>query len=152
MLFRLAAVLSCLMASAAFAPAVFAQDRDLKTWGGPPNLGIDFKTGNSYGVSDFGAAKPEKPKRKRVVRARGTGKPTAAKTAKPVEKTADKPESKTAATPAASETKPASAEMKPTAGKAVVETGTVPAAAPAKPLPCRKFDPTTGMTREVRCR
>lgn len=153
MLFRLAAVLSCLMASAAFAPAVYAQDRDLKTWGGPPNLGIDFKTGNSYGVSDFGAAKPEKPKRKRVVRARGTSKPTAAKTAKPTEKTTDKPQTTKAATaPAASDAKPAAAEMKPTAGRAVVETGTVPSAAPSKPLPCRKFDPTTGMTIEVRCR
>jgi hypothetical protein len=153
MITRLAvAAVGLLMAAAASTPA-FAQDRDLKTWGGPPNLGIDFKTGNSYGVSDFGAAKPEKPKRKRVVRARGTSKPTAAKTAKPAEKTADKPESKTVdKVPPASEAKPATAEMKPTAGKAVVETGTVPAAAPAKPLPCRKFDPTTGMTIEVRCR
>jgi opacity protein-like surface antigen len=148
---RLAAILACLLASMAFAPAAFAQARDLKDWGGPPNMGIDFKTGQSYGVTDFGAAQPGKPKRKRVVRARGTGK-AATKTAKPAEKPSEKSENKTAATaPEAPETKPAAAEMKPTAGKAVVETGTV-SATPSKPVPCRKFDPTTGRTIEVRCR
>lgn len=150
MIARLAAVLCCLLGSAAFSPAALAQSRDLKTWGGPPNLGIDFKTGDSYGVSDFGAAGPEKHKKRRVVRARGNRKTPPTETAAarlknpplPERNPARRSETKTAATKAASDT---ATDASP------VETGTL-SPPDTGPVPCRKFDPTTGRTIEVRCR
>lgn len=150
MIARLAAVLCCLLGSAALATTALAQSRDLKTWGGPPNLGLDFKTGNSYGVSDFGAAGPEKPKKRRVVRARGNRKnpPTETASARlknpplPERNPARRSETKTAATKAGA---PTATDASP------VETGTL-APLDTGPIPCRKYDPTTGRTIEVRCR
>lgn len=150
MIARLAAVLTCFVLSAALATAADAQSRDLKTWGGPPNLGLDFKTGNSYGVSDFGAAGPEKPKKRRVVRARGNRKnpPTATASARlknpplPERNPARRTETKTAASKAGTAT---ATDASP------VETGTL-APLNTGPIPCRKYDPTTGRTIEVRCR
>lgn len=150
MIARLAAVLTCLVLSAALAPAADAQSRDLQTWGGPPNIGIDFKTGNSYGVSDFGAAGPEKPKKRRVVRARGNRKTPPTETASarlknpplPERNPARRSETKTAATKAGTDT---ATDASP------VETGTL-APLDTGPIPCRKYDPTTGRTIEVRCR
>lgn len=146
---RYAAALACLLVGTALAPAALAQSRDLKTWGGPPNLGLDFKTGNSYGVSDFGAAGPEKPKKRRVVRARGNRKTPPTETAAARLKNPPLPErnparigqTKTAATQTVSET---ATDISP------VETGTL-APLDTGPVPCRKFDPTTGRTIEVRC-
>lgn len=152
---RIAAALACVLMGLAVAPSANAQSRDLKTWGGPPNLGMDFKTGNSYGVSDFGAAKPDQPKKRRVVRARGNRKnpPTNAAEAamknpplpepNPARLAAIRPVTQTAATSAASET---------TTDAAPVETGTLAPEPDTGPIPCRKYDPTTGRTIEVRCR
>jgi len=154
MIARLAAVLCCLLGSAALAPTAHAQARDLKTWGGPPNIGLDFKTGNSYGVSDFGAAGPEKPKKRRVVRARGNRKNPPTETASARLKNPPLPErnparlatgratTKTASTKAATGT---ATDASP------VETGTL-SPLDLGPVPCRKYDPTTGRTIEVRCR
>ena len=79
---RFTAAAVCLVIGAALMPPAHAQDRDLKTWGGPPNLGIDFKTGNSYGVSDFGAANPAAEPKRRVTRSRGGRKSNPTETAR----------------------------------------------------------------------
>lgn len=151
MIARITAVLACALAGLAFASAARAQDRDLKAWGGPPHMGMDFKTGQSYGVSDFGAAKPGEPKKRRVVRARGTGKSTKQMAeeippvpeANPVRAAAGQPRPVTAATSAATGT---ATDASP------VETGTLAPAVDTGPIPCRKYDPMTGRTIEIRCR
>lgn len=144
-------LLACALAGLAFASAAQAQDRDLKAWGGPPHMGIDFKTGQSYGVSDFGAAKPGEPKKRRVVRARGTGKSTKQiaednpplPEPNPVRLATGRPGAVTAATSAATGT---ATDASP------VETGTLAPAVDTGPIPCRKYDPMTGRTIEIRCR
>ncbi len=154
MIARLAAALACLLAGAALAPPAFAQARDLKAWGGPPNIGLDYKTGQSYGVSDFGAVEAGKPKRRRVVRARGNRKTPPSDTAairlknpplpepNPARLASGRSSTRTAATDAATGT---ATDASP------VETGTL-APVDLGPVPCRKYDPTTGRTIEVRCR
>jgi len=150
---RLPAALACALAGFVLASAAHAQDRDLKAWGGPPHMGMDYKTGQSYGVSDFGAAKPAAPKKRRVVRARGTTRPTK-ETATALKKpplpepnparlAIGRPGTVTAATAAASET---ATDASP------VETGTLAPAVDTGPIPCRKYDPMTGRTIEIRCR
>jgi opacity protein-like surface antigen len=151
---RIAAVIASLLASAALAATAHAQARDLKTWGGPPNIGLDFKTGNSYGVSDFGAAGPEKPKKRRVVRARGNRKTPPTDTAAGRLKNPPLPEpnpARLAASRAATQTASTKAPSDITTDASPVETGTL-APLDTGPVPCRKYDPTTGRTIEVRCR
>ncbi|MBY0225463.1 MAG: hypothetical protein K2Q28_06620 [Hyphomicrobium sp.] len=145
---RFTAAALCLVLGAALMPPAHAQDRDLKTWGGPPNMGLDYKTGQSYGVSDFGAAKPEQPKKRRVMRARGNRKnpETALKNPplpqpNPARLAGDPSSTRTAATSAVTAT-----DASP------VETGTLAEPLNLGPIPCRKYDPTTGRTIEVRCR
>jgi hypothetical protein len=146
---RLLAAAAVLMLGATLASSAHAQDRDLKAWGGPPNMGLDYKTGNSYGVSDFGAAQPPEPKR-RVVRSRG------GRTSNP-EQAALKDPPLPLPNPARLSGEPSSTRTAATStGTATdaspVETGTVAAPAKTGPIPCRKYDPTTGRTIEIRCR
>ncbi len=147
---RFTSAAACLILGAAFSVPAHAQDRDLKTWGGPPNLGLDFKTGNAYGVSDFGAVNPAAEPKRRVVRARGGRKSNSEQAAlknpplpqpNPARLAADPSSTRTAATTAGTAT-----DASP------VETGTVQAPIKTGPIPCRKYDPTTGRTIEVRCR
>ncbi len=149
---RLTAAATCLILGAVLMSPARAQDRDLKTWGGPPNLGLDYKTGQSYGVSDFGAAKPAEPKR-RVVRSRGGRKSNPAETARGPLKNPPLPQpnpARLAADPASTRTAATSASTATDASP--VETGTLAEPLNTGPVPCRKYDPTTGRTIEVRCR
>jgi hypothetical protein len=149
----LAAALVCLLAGAALTSPAFAQSRDMKAWGGPPNMGYDYKTGQSYGVSDFGAAQPAKPKKRRVVRARGNRKnpPTVAETQLKNPPMPEPNPARLAAGRLGPQTAHTKAAITTATDAAPVETGTL-APLDTGPIPCRKYDPTTGRTIEVRCR
>jgi hypothetical protein len=150
---RFTAATVCLVLGAALMPSAHAQDRDLKSWGGPPNLGLDYKTGESYGVSDFGAANPAAEPKRRVTRSRGgrTSNPT--ETARGTLKNPPLPQpnpARLAADPSSTRTAATSAGTATDASP--VETGTLAEPLNLGPIPCRKYDPTTGRTIEVRCR
>ena len=147
---RFTAAAVCLVIGAALMPPAHAQDRDLKTWGGPPNLGIDFKTGNSYGVSDFGAANPAAEPKRRVTRSRGGRKSNPTETARGTLKNPPLPQpnpARLAADPSSTRTAATSAGTATDASP--VETGTLAEPLNLGPIPCRKYDPTTGRTIEV---
>lgn len=150
---HLTAAATFLLVVAAIVPA-HAQSRDLKTWGGPPNLGLDFKTGNSYGVSDFGAAQPAEPKKRSVVRARVNRKtpPTAAAAALKNPPLPEPNPARLADSTSSTRTAATSAATGTTTDASPVETGTVAEPLNTGPIPCRKYDPTTGRTIEIRCR
>lgn len=128
-----AAAIGLLVGAALVSPAA-AQSSDSSIWGN-----------ETFG---FGAATPSQPK-KRKFRARSVKSSTAAALEDPP---LPEPNPARLANDRGAETAASGTAVGTATDASLVETGTVAAPVDTGPVPCRKYDPTTARTIEIRCR
>ena len=128
-----AAAIALLVGAALTTPAA-AQSSESSIWGSQP--------------FDFGATTPAQPK-KRKFRARSS---KASNTIALEDLPLPEPNPVRLAGERGTETAASGSAIGTATDASPVETGTVAAPVDTGPVPCRKYDPTTGRTIEIRCR